>query len=56
MYSVLLSKMDRVFPKIEGELRKIVNKNMKVLILPWDFPKKNSNLSMNEYSWKRFKN
>lgn len=38
MYSVLLSKIEYGFPLVEKELKKIVNENMKVIVLPWAFP------------------
>lgn len=38
MYSVLLSKIEFGFPLVEKELKKIVNENMKVIVLPWAFP------------------
>ena len=38
MYSILLSKIEYGFPLIKNELKKIINKNMKVVILPWAFP------------------
>ena len=38
MYSVLLSKIEFVFPLIKDRLKNIVNKNMKAVVLPWAFP------------------
>lgn len=38
MYSVLLSKIEFVFPLIKDRLKNIVNENMKVVVLPWAFP------------------
>lgn len=38
MYSVLLSKIEFVFPLIKDRLKKIVNENMKVVVIPWAFP------------------
>lgn len=38
MYSVLLSKIEFVFPLIKDRLKKIVNENMKVIVMPWAFP------------------
>ena len=38
MYSVLLSKIEFGFPLVEKELKKIVNENMKVIVLTWAFP------------------
>ena len=38
MYSVLLSKIEFVFPLIKDRLEKIVNENMKVIVMPWAFP------------------
>ena len=38
MYSVLLSKIEFVFPLIKDRLKKIVNENMKVVVMPWAFP------------------
>lgn len=38
MYSVLLSKIEFVFPLIKDRLKNIVNENMKAVVLPWAFP------------------
>ena len=38
MYSVLLSKIEYGFPLIREKLNKIINKKMKVVVLPWAFP------------------
>lgn len=38
MYSVLLSKIEFVFPLIKNRLKNIVNENMKAVVLPWAFP------------------
>lgn len=38
MYSVLLSKIEYGFPLIKNELKKVVAKDMKVVVLPWAFP------------------
>lgn len=38
MYSILLSKLEFVLPLIKDRLKEIVNKNMKVVVLPWAFP------------------
>ena len=38
MYSVLLSKIEFVFPLIKDRLKNIANENMKAVVLPWAFP------------------
>ena len=38
MYSVLLSKIEFVFPLIKDRLKNITNENMKAVVLPWAFP------------------
>lgn len=38
MYSILVSKFDIVYDSIKEELKKIINTNMKVAIIPWAFP------------------
>lgn len=38
MYSVLLSKIEFVFPLIKNRLKEIVNENMKVVVITWVFP------------------
>lgn len=38
MYSVLLSKIELIYPLIKDRLKSIVNENMKVVVLPWAFP------------------
>lgn len=38
MYSVLLSKIEFVFPLIKDRLKKMVNENMKVVVILWAFP------------------
>ena len=38
MYSVLLSKIEFGFPLIKDRLKKMVNENMKVVVIPWAFP------------------
>lgn len=48
MYSVLLSKLEYGFPLIKNELKKVVDKNMKVVVLPWAFP--------TELDYNRFEN
>lgn len=48
MYSVLLSKLEYGFPLIKNELKKVIDKNMKVVILPWAFP--------TELDYNRFEN
>ena len=50
MYSVLLSKIEFVFPLIKDRLKKIVNENMKVVVMPWAFPiELNYDRLINEY-------
>jgi len=50
MYSVFLSKIDKVFDYIEDDLKKIVKPNFKVAVLPWAFPLEiDSNQLMNDY-------
>lgn len=38
MYSILLSKIEFGFPLIEAELKKIIKKDMRVVVIPWAFP------------------
>jgi len=38
MYSILLSKIEFGFPLIEDELKKIIKKDMRVVVIPWAFP------------------
>lgn len=38
MYSILLSEIEYGFPFIRERLNKIINKKMKVVVLPWGFP------------------
>lgn len=38
MYNVLLSKIEYGFPFVEEKLKKIIRKDMKVVVMPWAFP------------------
>lgn len=50
MYSVLLSKIEFVFPLIKDRLKKMVNENMKVVVIPCAFPiELDYNRLVNEY-------
>ncbi len=56
MYSVLLSKIEFVFPLIKDRLKKMVNENMKVVVIPWAFPiELDYDRLVNEYSLKKEK-
>lgn len=52
MYSILLSKIEYGFPLIRERLNKIINKKMKVVVLPWAFP---TELDYNKLSYEYFK-
>lgn len=50
MYSVFLSRIEKVFDYIEEDLKKIIKPSFKVAVLPWAFPLEiDSNLLMNDY-------
>lgn len=38
MYSLLMSKIEIVFPLIKDRLKEIIDENMKIVVLPWAFP------------------
>ena len=49
MISVLMSKMEIGFPMIKEEIRKYINKNTKITILPWSFPVETDGNGLDEY-------
>lgn len=53
MYSVLLSKLEYGFPLIIDELKQIIDKNMKVVVLPLAFP---TELDYDRFENEYFKN
>lgn len=54
MYSVFFSKIEECIDSSISELKKIINKNSKVLIFPWAFPVEIDSFKLkNEYFKKR---
>lgn len=49
MYNILMSKFNEGFSYIENELRKIVNENSKVVIIPWSFATELKTKNINEF-------
>lgn len=49
MYSVLLSKMEVGFPIIKERLKKMINSNYKVVIIPWSFALETNEVGLKKY-------
>ena len=50
MYSIFLSKIEKVIDKIKDDIKPLIKNNAKVVILPWTFPVEiNSNLLKTDF-------
>lgn len=49
MYSILLSKIELGYLVIEERLKNLVNKDSKVVIIPWSFPNETTKEGLDEY-------
>lgn len=49
MYSILMSKFNDGFDLIKEELKKIINKHSKIVVIPWSFAKELKTKQINEF-------
>ena len=49
MYSILMSKYEMGFELVRDRLKKVLNRNSKIVIIPWSFAVELDTKNINEY-------